>query len=87
MIPAKEAEGWCIDGKCSALTYKTRVYDVGARPWLLPYIIALAENEDDRKRLVVLAAAMTRPFPDQRPSFSELLATLPRSETKGGGQS
>ena len=80
---APEAAGVCenfdaskdLAGRCVALTYKTHVYDVAAKHWLLPLVIGRSAG-DDRAKLEALSAAMTRPDPDARPSFTELLAAL-----------
>jgi hypothetical protein len=65
-----------VSGLCAMVTSKTHVYDVASRHWLLPRIIALAENADDAMYLKSLAASMVQPKADQRPSFSNLLASL-----------
>jgi len=81
-LAAPEAAGRCelLDasknrGRCAAVTYKTHVHDVAAKRWLLPFVIDRSAG-DDRARLEALAAAMTRPDPHARPSFTRLLAAL-----------
>ena len=56
-------------------SYKKHVHDVATKPYLLPFVISSSEG-DDRAKLEALSAAMTRPDPDARPSFTKLLAAL-----------
>ena len=76
---APEARGLCrgapVPG-CAALSARTHVYDVASRPWLLPFIIATAEDRAAAAVLARLAEAMRAPDARDRPSFPDLLAAL-----------
>ena len=74
---APEARGKCLEGTCALLSEKTHVYDVANRPWLLPYIADRATG-GDRAFLVALIRHASAEDPDDRPSFTELVAAIDR---------
>ena len=71
-----ELRGRCVEALCVPLSDKSQVYDVAARPWLLPLILKLAPDDGTTRALAAIASRMTRPDPDDRPAFSDVLREL-----------
>jgi hypothetical protein len=66
----------CVDGTCAPFDWRVHVYDVAAREWILPRIIAVAEDRAAAARLERLLPRMMSEDPRVRPSFSALLREL-----------
>ena len=66
----------CVDGACAPFDWRVHVYDAAAREWILPHIIAVAEDRAAAARLERLLPRMMSEDPRRRPSFSELLREL-----------
>ena len=66
----------CVDGACAPFDWRVHVYDVAAREWILPHIIAVAEDRAAAARLERLLPRMMSEDPRVRPSFSALLREL-----------
>lgn len=82
---APETAGKCLRHfrKCDGdLGPKVHVYDLAAKAWLFPRIIALAEHDDDKAKLRGLSNTMLNPRPEDRPSFDDVLAALPPTPTR-----
>ncbi|KAH8093596.1 hypothetical protein JL720_4740 [Aureococcus anophagefferens] len=66
----------CVDGACAPFDWRVHVFDAAAREWILPHIIAVAEDR--------AAAGSAAPAADdgedqrRRPSFSALLRSWAR---------
>ena len=69
----------CRGGACARFDGRVHVHDAAARGWILPHIIALAEDRAVARRLETLRAIMTREDPRDRPTFDGLLRFLGRS--------
>ncbi|KAH8080331.1 hypothetical protein JL720_9023 [Aureococcus anophagefferens] len=77
----------CVDGACAPFDWRVRVYDAAAREWILPHIIAVAEDRAAAARLERLLPRMMSEDPRVRPSFSALLRELGQggiSKRRGG---
>ena len=66
----------CVDGACAPFDWRVHVYDAAAREWILPHIIAVAEDRAAAARLERLLPRMMSEDPRVRPSFSALLREL-----------
>jgi hypothetical protein len=66
----------CVDGACAPFDWRVHVYDAAAREWILPHIIAVAEDRAAAARLERLLPRMMSEDPRRRPSFSALLREL-----------
>ena len=66
----------CVDGACAPFDWRVHVHDVAAREWILPHIIAVAEDRAAAARLERLLPRMMSEDPRVRPSFSALLREL-----------
>ena len=75
---APESAGVCRAGQCLALGPWTHVYDVAARPWLLPGIARHAADPAARKVLDDLMARACAADPAARPTFDAMIAELER---------
>ena len=66
----------CVDGACAPFDWRVHVFDAAAREWILPHIIAVAEDRAAAARLERLLPRMMSEDPRVRPSFSALLREL-----------
>ena len=66
----------CVDGACAPFDWRVHVFDAAAREWILPHIIAVAEDRAAAARLERLLPRMMSEDPRRRPSFSALLREL-----------
>ena len=65
-------------GTCAPFGAKAHVYDAAAKYWILPHIVALAEDRSAAARLGALLPRMMSEDPRDRPTFSALLEELER---------
>ena len=65
-------------GTCAPFGAKAHVYDAAAKYWILPRVVALAEDRSAAARLGALLPRMMSEDPRDRPTFSALLEELER---------
>ncbi|KAH8060670.1 hypothetical protein JL722_4783 [Aureococcus anophagefferens] len=65
-------------GTCAPFGAKADVYDAAAKYWILPRVVALAEDRSAAARLGALLPRMMSEDPRDRPTFSALLEELER---------
>ena len=75
---AREARGWCRNGRCVGVDARAHVYDLATRAWALPLILAEGRfsSQKAKQRLEQLIKRMRSEAPEDRPSLSDVLAAL-----------
>ena len=75
---AREARGWCRNGRCVGVDARAHVYDLATRAWALPLILAEGRfpSPEAKRRLEELIKRMRSEAPEDRPSFLEVLRAL-----------
>ena len=75
---AREAGGWCRNGRCVGVDARAHVYDLATRAWALPLILAEGRfsSQKAKQRLEELIKRMRSEAPEDRPSLSDVLAAL-----------
>lgn len=81
---APEARGWCRRGWCVPISAKTHGWDLGARPWALPFLAGEAADPASAAVLRDLAAKLTAHEPADRPAFSQAREWLDRAVARAG---
>ena len=68
---AREARGWCRNGRCVGVDARAHVYDLATRAWALPLILAEGRfsSQKAKQRLEELIKRMRREAPEDRPSL------------------
>ena len=68
---AREAGGWCRNGRCVGVDSRAHVYDLATRAWALPLILAEGRfsSQKAKQRLDELIKRMRREAPEDRPSL------------------
>ena len=68
---AREAGGWCRNGRCVSVDARAHVYDLATRAWALPLILAEGRfsSQKAKQRLEELIKRMRREAPEDRPSL------------------
>ena len=68
---AREAGGWCRNGRCVGVDARAHVYDLATRAWALPLILAEGRfsSQKAKQRLEELIKRMRREAPEDRPSL------------------
>ena len=68
---AREARGWCRNGRCVGVDARAHVYDLATRAWALPLILAEGRfsSQKAKQRLEELIKRMRRESPEDRPSL------------------
>jgi len=75
---AREARGWCRNGRCVGVDARAHVYDLATRAWALPLILKEGRfpSLHQKRRLEELTKRMRSEAPEDRPSLSDVLAAL-----------
>ena len=81
---AREARGWCRNGRCVGVDSRAHVYDLATRAWALPLILAEGRfsSQKAKQRLEQLIKRMRSEAPEDRPSLF-----FPVSEAPGAAAS
>ena len=81
---AREARGWCRNGRCVGVDARAHVYDLATRAWALPLILAEGRfsSQKAKQRLEQLIKRMRSEAPEDRPSLF-----FPVSEAPGAAAS
>ena len=81
---AREARGWCRNGRCVGVDARAHVYDLATRAWALPLILAEGRfsSQKAKQRLEQLIKRMRSEPPEDRPSLF-----FPVSEAPGAAAS
>ena len=68
---AREARGWCRNGRCVGVDARAHVYDLATRAWALPLILAEGRfsSQKAKQRLEELIKRMRSEAPEDRPSL------------------
>jgi hypothetical protein len=68
---AREAGGWCRNGRCAGIDARAHVYDLATRAWALPLILAEGRfsSQKAKQRLEQLIKRMRSEAPEDRPSL------------------
>ena len=68
---AREARGWCRNGRCVGVDSRAHVYDLATRAWALPLILAEGRfsSQKAKQRLEQLIKRMRSEAPEDRPSL------------------
>ena len=68
---AREARGWCRNGRCAGIDTRAHVYDLATRAWALPLILAEGQfsSQKAKQRLEQLIKRMRSEAPEDRPSL------------------
>ena len=68
---AREAGGWCRNGRCVGVDARAHVYDLATRAWALPLILAEGRfsSQKAKQRLEQLIKRMRSEAPEDRPSL------------------
>ena len=68
---AREARGWCRNGRCVGVDVRAHVYDLATRAWALPLILAEGQfsSQKAKQRLEQLIKRMRSEAPEDRPSL------------------
>ena len=68
---AREARGWCRNGRCVTVDARAHVYDLATRAWALPLILAEGRfsSQKAKQRLEELIKRMRSEAPEDRPSL------------------
>ena len=68
---AREARGWCRNGRCAGVDARAHVYDLATRAWALPLILAEGRfsSQKAKQRLEQLIKRMRSEAPEDRPSL------------------
>ena len=68
---AREARGWCRNGRCVGVDARAHVYDLATRAWALPLILAEGRfsSQKAKQRLEQLIKRMRSEAPEDRPSL------------------
>ena len=79
---AREARGWCRNGRCVGVDARAHVYDLATRAWALPLILKEGRfpSPEAKRRLEALVTRMRSEAPEDRPSLREALRALDDAE-------